>query len=191
MHYPTVPVKGVQNIGIQVHTADLPFTKDTLRLYLGNLDLMMSDAEQVSKVQYQSLNEVNIVGTPSDITVHMAFGKPAIVSKEQKTYSCAPAKDGCIQYFYKVKYSLPAIVQFRNSSGIINTWKLNPKMDLQFGNEQIEKHKKLDNGSSTSIQVVSFKSEADLALAFNEIGSSSLARKGIIETDFADVGNDL
>jgi hypothetical protein len=181
VHYPTTPVKDVQKIGIQVYTANLPFNKDTLRLYLGNMDMMMSDVEQLSKVDYKSLNEVNISGGAGDISVHMAFGKPVIVAKEQKTYSCAPAKEGCIQYFYKVKYRLPAIVQFRNSSGIISTLELNPEMDLQFGNEQIEKHKKLDNGSSTSIQVLSFKSEVDLALAFKEMGSYSLARKGILK----------
>jgi hypothetical protein len=178
--YPTVPVEGLEKLGIQIYTADLPFSKDTLRLYLGNMDIMKSDVEQMSKVDYQAMNEVKIVGGEGDITIDMALGEPMIISKEQKTSSCAVAKDGCTQYFYKVKYRLPAVVQARNSEGVVNTWELNPEMELQFGNEQIEKHQNLDNGSSTSIQVVNYTSELDLTMAFNEMGDASLARKGIV-----------
>lgn len=178
--YPTVPVEGMDKLGIQVYTADLPFNKDTLRLYLGNMDMMKSDVEQMSKVDFQALNEVSVVGGEGNITIDMAFGSPIVVSKEQKTSSCMIAKDGCTQYYYKVKYRLPALVQARNSGGVLDTWELESDMELQFGNEQVEKHVNTEQGSITSIQVVNFTSEADLILAFNEIGDASLARKGIV-----------
>lgn len=178
--YPSVPVEGMEKLGIQIYTADLPFNKDTLRLYLGNMDMMKSNVERLSKVDIQSMNEVTVVGGEGDITIDMAFGEPFVVSKEQKTSSCMVAKDGCTQYYYTIKYRLPALVQARNSEGVVNTWELEPEMELQFGNEQVEKHKSLENGSSTSIQVINYTSESDLALAFNEKGEADMARKGIV-----------
>ncbi len=179
--FPTAPVKGMSKLGIQVYTNDLPFNKDTLRLYLGNMDIMKSDVERMSKVNFKALNEVALVGGQGDVTVSLAFGKPIILSKEQKTASCVVAKDGCTQYFYKVEYRLPAIAQASNSQGVLDTWELNSDMTLQFGNEQIEKHKKTEKGSSTSIQVISYTSIADLALAFNSSGQATLARKAIVK----------
>ncbi|MGB6035413.1 MAG: leucine-rich repeat domain-containing protein [Cryomorphaceae bacterium] len=178
---PSVPIEGVESIGIQVYTADLPFNKDTLRLYLGNMDLMKSDMEQLSKVDFQALNEVAVTGGEGDITIDMAFGKPSVLSKEQKTSSCMVAKDGCTQYYYTVKYSLPAVVRAKNAEGVVGTWELNPQMELQFGNEQVEKHVSTEEGSITSIQVINYTSEADLAIAFTEAGAADLARKGIVK----------
>lgn len=178
--YPSVPVEGVEKLGIQVYTASLPFNKDTLRLYLGNMDRMKSDVELMSKVDFQALNEVSIVGGEGDLTIDMAFGTPVVLSKELKTAPCMIAKDGCTQYYYFVKYRLPALVQARNASGVIDTWELASDVSLQFGNEQVEKHTKTENGSSTSIQVITYTSEADLAFAFNDQGDATLARKGIV-----------
>lgn len=178
--FPTVPVEGMKNLGIQVYTADLPFNKDTLRLYLGNMDLIKSDAEQVSKVGFKALNEVSIVGGEGDITIEMAFGEPMVLGKELKTSSCMVAKDGCIQYYYKVKYLLPAVVQARNSEGVLNTWELASEMELQFGNEQVEKHQSTEKGSTTSIHVINYTSELDLSFAFESGGEAALARKGIV-----------
>lgn len=178
--YPSVPVEGMEKLGIQIYTADLPFNKDTLRLYLGNMDIMKSDVEQVSKVKFQSMNEVTVVGGEGDITIDMAFGEPFVISKELKTSSCMVAKDGCTQYYYIVKYRLPALVQARNSEGVLDTWELEPEMELQFGNEQVEKHKNTERGSSTSIQVINYTSEADLVSAFNQKGKADMARKGIV-----------
>ncbi len=178
--YPSVPVEGMENLGIQVYTGDLPFNKDTLRLYLGNMDMMKSNVERMSKVNYLALKEVNVVGGEGDITIDMAIGQPMIVSKEQKQAQCMVPKDGCSQYYFTVKYRMPALVQARNSEGLIDTWELNPEMELQFGNEQIEKHRNIGEGSQTSIQVVNYTSEADLNLAFADFGDASLARKGIV-----------
>ena len=178
--YPTVPVEGMKTLGIQVYTANLPFNKDTLRLYLGNMDIMKSNVERMSKVDYQALNEVTVVGGEGDITIDMAIGEPMVVSKEQKTSSCMVAKDGCTQYYYIVKYRMPALVQARNSDGVVDTRELPAEMELQFGNEQIETHQNTDVGSSTSIRVVNYTSEVDLQMAFNELGAASLARKGIV-----------
>lgn len=178
--YPSVPVTGMKQLGIQVYTADLPFNKDTLRLYLGNMDIMKSDVEQTSKMKFQALNEITVVGGEGDITIDMAFGEPVIISKEQKTSSCAVPKEGCTQYYYKVKYRLPAVVQARNASGVIDTWELEPEMELQFGNEQLEQHVKTDAGSITSVKVINYTSEVDLNIAFSEMGMASLARKGIV-----------
>lgn len=181
LQYPSVPVEGMQKLGIQVYTANLPFNKDTLRLYLGNMDMMKSDVERMSKVDFKALNEVTIVGGDGDITIDMAFGSPTIISKEQKTASCMVSKEGCTQYYYSVKYNLPTLVQARNSSGIIDTWELPSEMSIGFGNEQVEKHKKTDKGSSTSIQVITYTSVADLALAFNKMGQATLVRKAIVK----------
>ncbi len=179
--YPSLPVEGMNKLGIQVYTADIPFNKDTLRLYLGNMDIMKSDVEQLSKVDFQGLNEVTIVGGEGDLTVDMAFGKPSIVSKKQKTTSCMVAKDGCTQYYYIVEYSLPTVLQAKNSNGIIDTWELSPEMELQFGNEQVESHINTEKGSITSISVINFTSESDLAIAFMNSGQSTLARKAIVK----------
>jgi tetratricopeptide (TPR) repeat protein len=179
--YPTVPIEGVKEIGIQVYTANLSFNRDTLRLYLDNIDIMKSDFEQLSKVDFKALNQVSIVGGEGDITVDMALGQPVVLSKELKTASCMIAKDGCVQYYYKVKYNLPAVVQARTSEGILNTWTLDSEMEFQFGNEQIEKHTSTAEASITSVQVINYTSEMDLALAFNEVGESALTRKALIK----------
>lgn len=97
--YPTDPVEGLEKLGIRVYTGDLPFNKDTLRLYLGNIDMMKSNAERLSKVKFQALNDIQIAGGPGDITVDMAIGEPMVVSKEQKQSSCMVPKDGCSQYY--------------------------------------------------------------------------------------------
>lgn len=180
IQYPSVPVEGFEKLGIQVYTADLPFNKDTLRLYLGNMDIMKSDVDRMSKVKFQALNDIDIVGGEGDLTVDMAFGTPTVVSKEIKKTSCMVAKDGCVQYYYKVKYNLPTIVQVRNLAGVVNSWELNPELELQFANEQVEKYIKTDKGSATSVQVITYLSEMDLALAFDDIGAATLVRKGIV-----------
>lgn len=179
--YPSLPVEGMQKLGIQVYTADLPFNKDTLRLYLGNMDLIKSDVEQLSKVGFEGLNEVKIVGGEGDITIDMAFGKPSVVSKKQKTSSCMVAKDGCTQYYYTVVYSLPTVLQAKNSTGILDSWELPAQMELQFGNEQVESHVNTEEGSITSISVINYTSESDLAMAFTKYGQSNLARKAIVK----------
>jgi hypothetical protein len=178
--YPSVPVEGLENLGFRVFTADLPFNKDTLRLYLGNMDFMKSNAEQLSKVKFKAMNEINLVGGEGDLTIDMAIGDPMVVSKELKTAQCMVPKDGCSQYYFTVQYRMPALVQARNANGVIDTWELNPEMTLQFGNEQIEKHSNTDGASVTSIQVVTYADEAALNMAFAEYGETSLARKGIL-----------
>lgn len=179
--FPSVPVEGVETLGIEVYTADLPFNKDTLRLYLDNMDLMKSDVERISKVKFQALKDIDIVGGDGDLAVKMAFGMPSVSSKEMNTTSCAPAKEGCTQYYYTVQYNLPAVVEIRNAEGVLDTWALDSKMELKFGNEQIETHQETDKGTITSIQIFGFKSEADLAMAFGNYGDDHLARKGIVK----------
>ncbi len=178
--FPSLPVEGVKTIGIEVFTADLPFNHDTLRLYLDNIDLMKSDAESLAKVKFQGLNEIDIVGGDGDLNIMMAMGTPSILSQEQKKTSCAPPKDGCVSYYYLVKYSMPAVVQASNANGVLDTWTLESEMELRFGGEQIETHTETDKGTITSIQIFGFESESDLALAFNDYGSDHLARKGIV-----------
>ncbi|MDG1262696.1 MAG: hypothetical protein P8H59_11710 [Flavobacteriales bacterium] len=96
---PTIPVEGLKTLGIQVYTADMPFNKDTLRFYLNNLDMMMSDAEQAGKIKSESLEEFSIVGGEGDVTVNMALGMPLVVAKELKTSSCMGRKSECTQYY--------------------------------------------------------------------------------------------
>lgn len=177
---PSVPVAGMKSLGIQVYTADLPFSKDTLRLYLGNMDIMKSNAERFSKISFQALEDITVLGGDGDLTFEMAFGEAMVVNKELKTAPCVVAKDGCKQYYYLVKYVLPTVVRARKGEDIVGTWELESTMDIQFGNEQVEKHKKTDKGSSTSVQVVSYSSESDLALAFASSGDANMARKGIV-----------
>lgn len=174
--YPTVPVEGLNTLGIQVFTADMPFNHDSLRLYLNNLDMMMSDAEQASKIKHQALNEINVIGGEGDLTVDMALGMSLVSSKELKTSSCMGKKSDCTQYYYKVKYYLPAVVQIRKGAEVYGTWDLNPEIDLRFGNEQTE----TQNGSTTTIRVTEYRSEADLELALNDPGNGDLARKAIL-----------
>jgi hypothetical protein len=178
--FPSVPVEGVKSIGIEVYTADLPFNHDTLRLYLDNIDLMKSDVERISKVDFKALNEIDILGGQGDLNIKMAFGEPSVISKEQMTTSCAPPQDGCTQFYYMVKYELPAFVQASNAEGVLDTWALESTMDLKFGNEQIETHSETDKGTVTSIQIFGFNSEVDLVTAFNSYGEDHLARKGIV-----------
>jgi hypothetical protein len=178
--FPSLPAEGMKNLGIQIYTANLPFNMDTLRLYLGNMDIMKSNVERMSKVGYQFTNEVEVVGGSGDITVEMAFGEPMVVNKELLTTSCAGTKEGCTQYYYMISYVLPTVVQAKNSSGVLEAWELSSEMTLSFGNEQVEKHKTTDKGSSTSISVINYKSEADLKSAFAASGEAALARKGIV-----------
>lgn len=180
MQYPSVPVENMDKLGIQVYTGNLPFNKDTLRLYLGNIDMMKSNVERMSKVGFEALKEVELVGGEGDITIDMALGNPMVLNKELKQSSCMVPKDGCTQYYYVVKYSLPALVQARNAAGVLGTWELAADMEFQFGNEQVEKHSKTETASVTSVQVVNYTSEADLTLAFNEYGDAAMVRKGIL-----------
>lgn len=180
LQYPSVPVEGVEEIGIRVYTGDLPFNKDTLRLYLGNVDMMKSNVERFSKVKFEALNDIRIAGGQGDLTVDMAIGEPVVISKEQKQAQCMIPKDGCTQYYYTVTYRMPALVEVSNASGTLDTWELEPEMTLQFGNEQIEKHQNTEEGSQTSIRVVNYTSEVDLNMAFAAHGAASLARKGIV-----------
>lgn len=179
--FPSVPIQGVENLGIKVYTADLPFNKDTLRLYLDNMDLMKSDAEQVSKVKYESLSEVEIVGGDGDLTASLAFGTPVVLGKETKTNSCVPPKDGCSQFYYNVQYRLPAYLQISKGQDVYDTWKLDSEMTLKFGNEQVETHKETEQGTITSMRVISYESEEELAMAFIDYGDAWLARKGIVK----------
>jgi hypothetical protein len=178
--YPSVPVEGVQQLGIKVYTANLPFNKDTLRFYLDNMDLMKSDAEQISKIKYESLNEIALIGGDGDLTASMALGTPVIVGKETKKNSCITPKDGCVQYYYEVQYKMPAYLQISKGGTVYDTWKLDPDMTLKFGNEQIETHEETDAGTITSVRVISYESEPELAMAFADYGESWLARKGIV-----------
>lgn len=180
MHFPTLPVNGVNTVGIEIYTGGLPFTKDTLRFYLGNMDILKSGGERLSKLEHQALTDVSVVGGKGDITFTMAFGKADIVSKEMKDAPCAVKRDGCKQYLYMVKYQLPAIVQASNSSGVLDTWELEKNMELQFGNEQIETHTTEGGGSTTSIRVVSFSSPENLDKGFASTGEAWLARKAAL-----------
>ncbi|MEO0404444.1 MAG: hypothetical protein AAF193_06200, partial [Bacteroidota bacterium] len=179
MQIPSVPVEGVSKIGLNAYVGDLPMNHDTLRLYLNNLDLMMSDVEQKAKIKHKSLTDVALVAGEGDLTVDIAFGMALSVGTETKTNSCVPKKDGCSQYYYNVKYRMPAIVQIRKGDQVINSWELDPMMDLKFGNEQVETHESVDEGSKTTIRIIQYKSEEDLALAFASHGEDELARKGM------------
>jgi tetratricopeptide (TPR) repeat protein len=178
--YPTLPVEGVSKIGVQVYTADLPFDRDTLRLYLGNMDVMKSGGERLSKVKYQSVLETNIVDGGGDILIKMAFGKPNIQSKQLKDAPCLIEKEGCLQYYYQVNYSLPAVVQASNSSGVLETWELDSDITVKFGNEQVETHENTEGGSTTSISIISFGSKAALDDAFEAYSESWLVRKALV-----------
>jgi len=189
---PTVPIENVSSIGFKVHTSDLPFDKDSLRLYLGNLDLMMSDAEQASKIKSKTLKELTVVGGDGDLTVDMAFGLSFVVNEELKKTSCIKAKEGCSQYYYDVTYSLPTLVQVSNASGVLDVWELKPLMNFKFGNEQVETHQKTEKGSKTSISIMQYTSEAALKEAFNQRGEAWIARKAIVTQlgEMADILND-
>ncbi len=180
MQYPSVPVENMDKLGIQVYTGNLPFDKDTLRLYLGNIDLMKSNVERMSKVGFEALKEIEVVGGEGDITIDMAFGNPMVLNKEQKQSGCMVPKDGCTQYYYAIKYRLPAMVQARNADGVLATWELPSDMDFQFGNEQVEQRIKTETANVTSVKVINYTSEADLALAFEEQGANDLVRKAIV-----------
>ncbi len=178
---PSVPVAGMKSLGIQVFTADLPFNKDTLRLYLGNMDIMKSNAERFSKMNFQALEDITVLGGEGDLTFEMAFGDAMVVNKEIKTTSCPVAKEGCTQYYYLVNYLLPTVVRARKGEQVVGAWELPSNMDLQFGNEQVEKHTKTDGGSKTSVQVVSYTSKEALIRAFAASGEANMARKGIVK----------
>ena len=142
---------------------------------MGNISV-----EQKAKIKHQGLSEISMLSGEGDLTVDIAFGKPFHVSTETKTNSCVPKKDGCAQYYYNVKYRMPAIVQVRKGDEVINSWELDPMMDLKFGNEQVETHQTIDGGSKTTVRIIQYKSEEDLALAFASHGEDELARKGIL-----------
>ena len=72
LRYPTLPVSGMQKVGVQIYTGSLPFTKDTLRLYLGNMDILKSGGERMAKVDHKALGKVDLVGGKGDITFTMA-----------------------------------------------------------------------------------------------------------------------
>ena len=180
LHLPTLPVSGVDQIGIQVFTGDLPFNRDTLRHYLGSMDILKSGGERLSKIQFKALTETTITGGTGDITIRMAFGQAMAGKKEVLDAACMIAKEGCKQYFYKVDYQLPAVVQALKGDEVLETWELDPAMQLQFGNEQVETQSKTDGGSTTTISVVSFNSPEALEKAYAQRGSSWLARKAAL-----------
>jgi hypothetical protein len=177
-HYPTLPIKGMETLGIEVYTGDLPFNMDTLRLYLGNMDILKSGGERLSKIDHQALTDVNVIGGRGDVTISMAFGPAKIGAKKMSDAPCIVAKDGCKQYLYTVQYQLPAVVQASNADGVLETWALDSNMELQFGNEQIETQSNANGGSTTTIRTVSFSSPENLEKGFASMGEAWLARKG-------------
>ncbi len=180
LHLPTLPVEGVKTIGLQVYTGPIPFNSDTLRYYLGNMDMMKSGGERLSSIKYKALTETNIVDGSGDITISMAFGTPTTGKKELLDAQCMIAKDGCKQYFYKVAYELPAVVQASKGGTILETWELDAAMTLQFGNEQVETQSKKDGGSTTTVRVVSYTSQEALEKAYASAGASWLSRKAAV-----------
>lgn len=180
LHLPTLPMEGVKTIGLQVHTGTIPFNADTLRFYLGNMEMMKSGGERLSAVKYKGLTQTSIVGGTGDITIDMAFGQPTIGKKELLEAQCMVAKDGCKQYYYKVTYALPAVVQATKGGTVLETWELDEAMTLQFGNEQVETQSKKDGGSTTSVRVVNYTSREALDKAFASSGDSWLARKAAV-----------
>ena len=180
LHLPTLPMSGVDQVGIEVYTADLPFNRDTLRHYLGNMDVLKSGGERLSKIKFEALTETDIVGGTGDITIRMALGKPFEGNKELLDAACMIAKDGCKQYYYKVDYRLPAVVQAVKGGEVLDTWELDPAMQLQFGNEQVETQSRTAEGSTTTIRVVSFNSQEALDKAYDVQGGYWLARKAAL-----------
>ena len=180
LHLPTLPMTGVDQVGIEVYTGDLPFNRDTLRHYLGNMDVLKSGGERLSKIKFEALTETDIVGGTGDITIRMALGKPFEGNKELLDAACMIAKDGCKQYYYKVDYRLPAVVQAVKGGEVLDTWELDPAMQLQFGNEQVETQSRTAEGSTTTIRVVSFNSQEALDKAYGVQGGYWLARKAAL-----------
>lgn len=180
LHLPTLPMSGVDQVGIEVYTGDLPFNRDTLRHYLGNMDVLKSGGERLSKIKFEALTETDIVGGTGDITIRMALGKPFEGNKELLDAACMIAKDGCKQYYYKVDYRLPAVVQAVKGGEVLDTWELDPAMQLQFGNEQVETQSRTAEGSTTTIRVVSFNSQEALDKAYDVQGGYWLARKAAL-----------
>lgn len=180
LHLPTLPVDGVNEVGVHAYTAGLPFTMDTLRLYLGNMDILKSGGERLSKMAYRAATETNITGNEGDITISMAFGAPLVGSKELLDGPCLIAKDGCKQYYYKVAYQLPALVQASKGGKVLETWKLDPAMTLQFGNEQVETYTSTGAGSTTSIRTISYSNKDALDKAYAARADAWFARKAAV-----------
>ncbi|MDG1262695.1 MAG: hypothetical protein P8O05_13115 [Flavobacteriales bacterium] len=80
-----------------------------------------------------------------------------------------------------MKYYLPAVVQIRKAGKLYGTWDLNPELDLKFGNDQTETQYESAEGTTTSIKVTEYRSEADLEIAFNSPDNGSLARQAILK----------
>ena len=180
LHPPTLPVAGVDQVGLQVYTGALPFNRDTLRHYLGAMDVLKSGGERLSKIKFEALTETAITGGKGDITVRMAFGKAMAGKQELLDAACMIAKDGCKQYYYKVDYQLPAVVQAVKGGEVLDTWELEADMQLQFGNEQVETQSNADGGSTTTIRVISFSSKEALDKAYAQQAGSTLARKAAL-----------
>ena len=68
LQFPTLPVSGVEKVGLEIYTGGLPFTKDTLRFYLGNMDILKSGGERMAKVDHLASGKVDIVGGKGVLT---------------------------------------------------------------------------------------------------------------------------
>jgi hypothetical protein len=57
---PTIPVELTKSFWISLHTASTGVTKDTLRRYMGNMDILKSDVERLTKLKYYSLQNTKL-----------------------------------------------------------------------------------------------------------------------------------
>jgi len=179
---PTIPSSG-KNFWITIYSGSTGISKDTLRKYMGNMSFLKTDAERLQKLKYFSTQQTTLMQPGWDFLVEVAYGQPKEGEKKVSTYNCENKfNPNCKSYFYTVDHELPTAIRVKDATGkILDSWFVDGKNQLQFGNEQIETLEQLPGGGSQmTIRSISYNSEDKLKQAFAKSGKNDMNRKAVL-----------
>ena len=169
IEYPTLPIENVKKVGIKVYYPHPAITQDTISKYAGNLDIMKSDAERLSRMKEFPYREIKMVDKDWDLLVEVSFSMPRVLSKKLNR-----------NFSYTVEHVMKTIVKITNSQGeILDVWTESPRNTVGFGNEQIESVEAKNAGYKATVRTMNFDSEAALIEEYEKSAEVLMYRKPI------------
>ncbi len=124
---PIVPVENFETMSFKIYFPSHTVTKDTLRKYAGNMDILKTDEERLKSIKHFSIRPTKMVNDNADIQVIVAFDDPQFLDKSLNTN------------YYVIKHRLKTKVKILDGNGsLLDHWTEPSDNTIHFGNEQIE-----------------------------------------------------
>ena len=171
---------GRDQVASRCTPATCPSTGDTCGITWGNMDVLKSGGERLSKISSRRLRRPTSWVAPATSPSAWRWASPSRGTRSCWTRPTRSLRTAAKQYYYKVDYRLPAVVQAVKGARCWTPGELDPAMQPQFGNEQVETQSRTAEGSTTTIRVVSFNSQEALDKAYGLQGGYWLARKAAL-----------